>query len=81
MALIEALRPDVLVKGADYRIEEVVGADLVQSYGGTVVLAELMPGHSTTATITEDRRRLRRLRDRTQSDAANRRPAPTPERV
>jgi D-beta-D-heptose 7-phosphate kinase/D-beta-D-heptose 1-phosphate adenosyltransferase len=51
MALIEALRPDVLVKGADYRIEEVVGADLVKSYGGTVVLAEIIPGHSTTATI------------------------------
>lgn len=51
MALLEAIRPDVLVKGADYRIEEVVGADLVKSYGGEVVLAELMPGHSTTATI------------------------------
>jgi D-beta-D-heptose 7-phosphate kinase/D-beta-D-heptose 1-phosphate adenosyltransferase len=51
MALLEAVRPDVLVKGADYRVEEVVGAELVQSYGGAVVLAELSPGHSTTATI------------------------------
>ena len=51
MALIEAIRPDVLVKGADYRVEEVVGADFVQSYGGTVVLADLVAGHSTTATI------------------------------
>jgi D-beta-D-heptose 7-phosphate kinase / D-beta-D-heptose 1-phosphate adenosyltransferase len=51
MAVIAAIRPDVLVKGADYRVEEVVGADLVKSYGGAVVLAELMPGHSTTATI------------------------------
>ncbi len=50
-ALIEAIRPDVLVKGADYRVEEVVGADFVQSYGGTVVLADLIAGHSTTATI------------------------------
>jgi D-beta-D-heptose 7-phosphate kinase/D-beta-D-heptose 1-phosphate adenosyltransferase len=49
--LIAAIRPDILVKGADYRIEEVVGADLVQSWGGKVVLAELKPGHSTTATI------------------------------
>jgi D-beta-D-heptose 7-phosphate kinase / D-beta-D-heptose 1-phosphate adenosyltransferase len=51
LAMIEAIHPDVLVKGADYRLEEVVGADLVKSYGGTIVLAELMPGHSTTATI------------------------------
>ena len=51
MALIEAIRPDVLVKGADYRVEEVVGADLVQSYGGEIVLADLIAGHSTTATI------------------------------
>jgi len=49
--LIAAIRPDILVKGADYRIEEVVGADLVQSWGGKVVLADLQPGHSTTATI------------------------------
>lgn len=49
--LIRALRPDVLVKGADYTIDKVVGADFVQSYGGRVVLAELVAGQSTTATI------------------------------
>ena len=49
--LIAALRPEVLVKGADYRLDQVVGADIVQSYGGKVVLADLLPGHSTTATI------------------------------
>lgn len=49
--LITELRPEVLVKGADYRLDQVVGADIVQSYGGRVVLAELLPGHSTTATI------------------------------
>jgi D-beta-D-heptose 7-phosphate kinase / D-beta-D-heptose 1-phosphate adenosyltransferase len=49
--LIEALRPDVLVKGADYALDQVVGAELVQGYGGSVLLAELSPGHSTTATI------------------------------
>ena len=49
--LIAALKPDVLVKGADYRKEEVVGADIVEAYGGKVVLADLVPGHSTTATI------------------------------
>jgi D-beta-D-heptose 7-phosphate kinase/D-beta-D-heptose 1-phosphate adenosyltransferase len=51
MALIEQLRPDVLVKGADYTVETVVGADLVRGYGGRVVLADLAPGHSTSATI------------------------------
>ena len=49
--LIEAIRPDVLVKGADYAVDQVVGADLVQGYGGNVLLAELTPGHSTSATI------------------------------
>jgi D-beta-D-heptose 7-phosphate kinase/D-beta-D-heptose 1-phosphate adenosyltransferase len=49
--LIHALRPDVLVKGADYTIATVVGADFVQSYGGKVVLAELVQGQSTTNTI------------------------------
>jgi D-beta-D-heptose 7-phosphate kinase / D-beta-D-heptose 1-phosphate adenosyltransferase len=50
-ALIRALRPDVLVKGADYTVANVVGADFVQSYGGSVVLAELVAGQSTTNTI------------------------------
>ena len=51
MALIEAFRPDVLVKGADYTRDKVVGADLVETWGGKVLLADLAPGHSTTATI------------------------------
>ena len=51
MKLIAALRPDVLVKGADYRIDEVVGAEQVRSWGGKVVLADLLDGHSTTDTI------------------------------
>lgn len=49
--LIERLHPDVMVKGADYAIEDVVGADLVLGWGGDVVLADLKAGHSTTATI------------------------------
>lgn len=52
LALIDALRPDVLVKGADYTRATVVGGDLVESYGGRVVLADLVPSFSTTATIT-----------------------------
>jgi D-beta-D-heptose 7-phosphate kinase/D-beta-D-heptose 1-phosphate adenosyltransferase len=49
--LIETLEPDVLVKGADYTIDAVVGADVVLSRGGQVVLAELLSGHSTTETV------------------------------
>ncbi len=49
--LLKELRPDVLIKGADYRMEEVVGADLVRNWGGRVILADLVPGHSTTATV------------------------------
>jgi D-beta-D-heptose 7-phosphate kinase/D-beta-D-heptose 1-phosphate adenosyltransferase len=48
LELIKALRPDVLVKGADYRKEDVVGAEFVESYGGKVYLAPLRQGYSTT---------------------------------
>lgn len=49
--LIKAVRPDVLVKGGDYTVETVVGADFVQANGGTVLLATFKDGHSTTNTI------------------------------
>jgi D-beta-D-heptose 7-phosphate kinase/D-beta-D-heptose 1-phosphate adenosyltransferase len=48
LELIRAVRPDVLVKGADYRAEEVVGAEVVRAYGGRVHLAPLREGFSTT---------------------------------
>jgi D-beta-D-heptose 7-phosphate kinase/D-beta-D-heptose 1-phosphate adenosyltransferase len=48
MRLIEELRPDVLVKGGDYRPGEVVGCEFVKSYGGHVHLATLREGFSTT---------------------------------
>jgi D-beta-D-heptose 7-phosphate kinase / D-beta-D-heptose 1-phosphate adenosyltransferase len=51
LALIQALRPDVLVKGADYRREDVVGAAFVESYGGHVHLAQFHEGYSTTRTL------------------------------
>jgi D-beta-D-heptose 7-phosphate kinase/D-beta-D-heptose 1-phosphate adenosyltransferase len=49
--LIKEIRPDVLVKGADYTVDNVVGTDVVKSYGGRILLANLKDGHSTTATI------------------------------
>jgi D-beta-D-heptose 7-phosphate kinase/D-beta-D-heptose 1-phosphate adenosyltransferase len=51
LQLIEALQPDVLVKGADYTVDTVVGADQVLARGGKVLLAELIPAQSTTNTI------------------------------
>jgi len=51
LELIEALKPDVLVKGADYTRDEVVGADLVERHGGKLILVDLAPGHSTSDTI------------------------------
>ncbi|MBB3929362.1 D-beta-D-heptose 7-phosphate kinase/D-beta-D-heptose 1-phosphate adenosyltransferase [Kaistia hirudinis] len=53
LQLIEALKPDILVKGADYKPEEVVGADFVIAHGGRLVLAEIIPGRSTTALVTK----------------------------
>ena len=47
--LIRALKPDVLVKGADYSEAQVVGADDVKAHGGRILLAALTPGQSTTA--------------------------------
>jgi D-beta-D-heptose 7-phosphate kinase/D-beta-D-heptose 1-phosphate adenosyltransferase len=49
--LIKAIRPDVLIKGADYRKEDVVGADIVEGYGGKVYLAPLRQGYSTTGLL------------------------------
>ncbi len=54
-ALIAAVRPEVLVKGADYEGREVVGGDLVRGWGGEVRLAPLAEGRSSTATIARMR--------------------------
>ncbi len=50
--LIEELQPDVLVKGADYQVSEIVGADSVLARGGRVLRFELVPGRSTTKVIS-----------------------------
>lgn len=51
--LVAALQPDVLVKGGDYRPENVAGGDTVRARGGRVVIIPLTAGHSTTATIAK----------------------------
>ena len=54
--LIRQVRPDVLAKGADYKIAEIVGADFVQSYGGMVKRIRLTGGRSTTAVLKKLKR-------------------------
>jgi len=49
--LIELLKPDVLVKGGDYTIDKIVGADIVTSYGGKVEIVPFVAGYSTSSLI------------------------------
>lgn len=49
--LIKALKPDILVKGADWKVEHIVGADFVRSYGGKVARIPFVKGRSTTSVI------------------------------
>ena len=51
LALIQALSPDVLVKGADYSRAQIVGADFVEARGGRVVRVQLVPDQSTTRLV------------------------------
>ncbi|MBN8822151.1 MULTISPECIES: D-glycero-beta-D-manno-heptose 1-phosphate adenylyltransferase [unclassified Spirosoma] len=51
LQLIEAVKPDVLVKGNDYSVATIVGADFVLGRGGRVETIELVPGYSTTKLI------------------------------
>ena len=49
--LIKSINPDVLAKGADYKVEEIVGHDIVLESGGAVVPIDLVEGYSTTSII------------------------------
>ena len=51
LELIQMVRPDFLIKGGDYRVEDIVGRDFVESYGGQVHTIPLIPGRSTTGII------------------------------
>jgi rfaE bifunctional protein nucleotidyltransferase chain/domain len=58
LELISAVQPDVLIKGADYSPENIVGADVVAAGGGRVMTIEFLPGYSTSA--IEERIRSRK---------------------
>ena len=53
LELIKAIKPDVLVKGGDYTIDQIVGAKEVQAYGGKVVINPIVEGYSTTGLIAK----------------------------
>ena len=53
LELIRALMPDVLVKGGDYRPDQVVGRDVVEKGGGRVAIVPLVPGQSSSSIVTK----------------------------
>ncbi len=55
LRLVEAIRPDVLIKGANYTEDDVVGSEQVRGWGGRVLLTDLLPGHSTMETLARIR--------------------------
>jgi rfaE bifunctional protein nucleotidyltransferase chain/domain len=64
--LIKIIQPDVLVKGADYKVADIVGADFVKSYGGVVKRIRLTPGRSSSSVIAKmsDKKNSKKKRTR-----------------
>jgi D-beta-D-heptose 7-phosphate kinase/D-beta-D-heptose 1-phosphate adenosyltransferase len=58
--LIARLRPSVLIKGSDYRLDQVVGREVVEAHGGEVILVDIVPGHSTTGILARSERAAER---------------------
>ena len=54
--LIERVKPDILVKGGDYNIENIIGADFVRSYGGEVLIIPYLEGNSSSNIIDKVKR-------------------------
>ena len=57
LELIHRLKPTVLVKGGDYKRDQVVGREVVEAQGGEVILVDLVQGHSTTRIVERSRMR------------------------
>jgi D-beta-D-heptose 7-phosphate kinase/D-beta-D-heptose 1-phosphate adenosyltransferase len=57
LELIRGVQPSILVKGADYRLDQVVGRELVEASGGEVMLVALVPGYSSTRLVDQSRKR------------------------
>ncbi len=61
LALIHAIKPDILVKGADWEEAEIIGSDVVKTYGGKVVRVKVVPGISTSQIIQRIIKRYRNV--------------------
>ncbi|MGD9899980.1 MAG: D-glycero-beta-D-manno-heptose 1-phosphate adenylyltransferase [Calditrichaceae bacterium] len=57
--LIKKILPDILVKGGDYRVEDIVGRDIVDESGGKVLTIPLVPGRSTTNIVNKANRHIK----------------------
>jgi D-beta-D-heptose 7-phosphate kinase/D-beta-D-heptose 1-phosphate adenosyltransferase len=55
LEIISRIKPDVLVKGGDYQLSQIVGADLVKDYGGLVKIVPLVEGYSTTSILAKQK--------------------------
>lgn len=53
--ILEIIRPDILTKGGDYKKEDVVGYELLKSYGGEIVILDFLEGRSTTEIISRSK--------------------------
>ncbi len=51
LSVIKKIQPDVLVKGADWKVSSIVGAEVLKTYGGKIMRAKLLKGYSTTKLI------------------------------
>jgi len=51
--LIQKIKPDILVKGADYKPDEIVGSDIVKANGGKIITIDLVDGYSTTSILNK----------------------------
>jgi len=60
LELIRQVKPSVLVKGGDYRPDQVVGREVVEKQGGEVIVVDLVAGFSTTRIVERSRSRKRR---------------------
>lgn len=56
--LIKNVEPDILVKGSDYKKEEIVGADIIQNSGGEIITIDFLEGYSTTSILDKIRKHL-----------------------
>lgn len=53
--LIKKIEPDILVKGSDYKKEEIVGADIIKNTGGEIITIDFLEGYSTTSILDKIR--------------------------